>query len=64
LFRMMKNLLKQSIFYNLSILRFPEGSLYSSLIAWMFSKDWISILLRISLTEGISMGGFSFKRLS
>jgi hypothetical protein len=30
----------------------------------MFSKDCISILLRISLTEGISMGGFSFKRFS
>ena len=64
LFRMIKNLLKQSIFYNLSIFLFPEGSLYSSLIALMFSKDCISILLRISLTEGISMGGFSFKRFS
>jgi len=64
LLRMMKNLLKQSIFSNLSVFLLPGGRLYYSLIACMFSSDWIYILFRISLTEVISIGGFSFNLLS
>ena len=64
LFRMIKNLLKHSIFSNLSIFLLPGGKLYYSFIAFMFYKDWIYILFRISLTEGIYMGGFYFNLFS
>lgn len=64
LLRIIKNLLKQSILSNLSIFLLPGGRLYSSLIALMFSSDCIYILLRISLTDGISIGGLSFNLLS
>ena len=60
LFRIRKNLLKQSILYSLSIFLFPDGSLNSSRIAWIFYRDWISMSLRISLTEGIDIGGLYF----
>ena len=53
LLRMIKNLLKQSICSNLSIFLFPGGKLYYSFIAFIFYSDWIYILLRMSLTEGI-----------
>ena len=47
LFRIRKNLLKQSILYSLSIFLFPDGSLNSSRIAWIFYRDWISISFKI-----------------
>lgn len=64
LLRMMKNLLKLSIFSRRSMFLLPGGNLYSSLMALMFSRDCISMLFRMSLTEGISMGGLSFNFLS
>ena len=60
LFKMRKNLLKHNIFSNRSIFLFPDGNLYSSRIVLIFSKDCISISFKISLTEGISIGGFYF----
>lgn len=64
LLRMMKNLLKLSIFSRRSMFLLPGGSLYSSRMALMFSRDCISMLLRMSLTDGMSIGGLSFSFLS
>jgi len=64
LLRMRKNLLKHNIFSSLSMFLFPGASLYSYLMVLIFSKDWISILFRMSETDGISIGGFSLSLFS
>lgn len=53
LFKMIKNLLKLSILYNLSILLFPGGLLNYSLMQLIFYNDCISIVFKISLIDGI-----------
>ena len=64
LLRMMKNLLKLSIFSRRSMFLLLGDNLYSSRMALMFSRDCISMLLRMSLTEGMSIGGLSLSFLS
>lgn len=60
LLRMTKNLLKASMLSKWSRFLLFGASLYYYRIASIFYSDWISIAFSILLTEGMSIGGFSF----